>query len=563
MYQSFFGLRQAPFSIAPDPRYLFMSERHREALAHLLYGVDAGGGFVLLSGDIGAGKTTVCRCFLDQVPGHCQVAYIFNPKLSVTELLQTVCDEFGVAVAPAGAGVPTVKSFIDPLNAFLLEAHAQHRHCVLVIDEAQNLSADVLEQLRLLTNLETPARKLLQIILIGQPELRAQLARPELAQLAQRVIARFHLDALSSAETAAYVAHRLAVAGHSGGLPFDRATLRLVHRLSGGVPRKINLLCDRALLGAYAQASATVSRRTIVRAAAEVFDRGAAGTDRRSGSTWRWAAWALGAAMSVAALAVAWQARTAAADSSQRAATASARAAVAAAAASAPPAAPASTSTASANQARVIAEQWQRFDSAADFGLLPRDERPIWRELAAMWAIDPGAGDPCVAAVQQRLLCYRSVGATLATILALDRPGLITLVDAQGRLAHALLVGIDRQNARLVAGPQRWTLPLTQLAGLWRGDFATFWRAPDGYSRPLGEVASGPAVDALATVLAQVRNEAPPAPGAKLDSALRARLASFQLGAGLVPDGVAGPTTFMALNRALHIPEPQLLPASH
>ncbi|WP_137736057.1 ExeA family protein, partial [Pseudaquabacterium pictum] len=222
MYVSFFGLQHPPFSIAPDPRYLYMSERHREALAHLLYGVQAGGGFVLLTGEIGAGKTTVCRCFLEQVPAGCQVGYIVNPKLSVGELLQTVAEEFGIPPLPgAAAGSATVKAWVDALNQHLLAAHAQGRHCVLIIDEAQHLSAEVLEQLRLLTNLETHERKLLQIILIGQPELRSQLAAPGMEQLAQRVIARYHLQALSAAETVAYVAHRLAVAGLAGANPFD------------------------------------------------------------------------------------------------------------------------------------------------------------------------------------------------------------------------------------------------------------------------------------------------------------------------------------------------------
>ena len=186
MYTNYFHLKQAPFSIAPDPRYLFMSERHREALAHLLYGIGSGGGFVLLTGEIGAGKTTVCRCFIEQVPDDCRLAYIFNPKLTVEELLQTICDEFRIDVSPTAG----VKAYVDAINAYLLESHARGHNNVLVIDEAQNLSAQVLEQLRLLTNLETSERKLLQIILIGQPELREMLARPELEQLAQRVIAR-------------------------------------------------------------------------------------------------------------------------------------------------------------------------------------------------------------------------------------------------------------------------------------------------------------------------------------------------------------------------------------
>ncbi len=260
MYAPFFGLQHPPFSIAPDPRYLFMSERHREALAHLLYGLDAGGGFVLLTGEIGTGKTTVCRCFLEQIPAHCNVAYIFNPKLTVPELLRSICDEFGVAHQAAAPGVETVKDCLDPLNAFLLQQHAAGRNNVLIIDEAQNLAPDVLEQLRLLTNLETSERKLLQIILIGQPELRAMVAAPELEQLAQRVIARYHLQALSADETRQYIAHRLAVAGLQGPLPFQQRALARVHALTGGVPRRINLLCDRALLGAYAAGRARGQR---------------------------------------------------------------------------------------------------------------------------------------------------------------------------------------------------------------------------------------------------------------------------------------------------------------
>ncbi len=273
MYAQFFGLKQEPFSIAPDPRYLFMSRRHREALAHLLYGLNGGGGFVLLSGEIGAGKTTVCRCFLEQIPKRTNVAYIFNPKLTVNELLKSVCDEFGIAYEPQGPGPATVKDYLDPLNDFLLKTHAVGQNNVLIIDEAQMLSADVLEQLRLLTNLETNARKLLQIVLIGQPELRSMLARPELEQLAQRVIARFHLKALSATETTQYIRHRLAVAGMTRGMPFDRQAIERIHQLSRGIPRRINLLCDRAMLGAYARGTHRIGREIVDKAALEVFGR--------------------------------------------------------------------------------------------------------------------------------------------------------------------------------------------------------------------------------------------------------------------------------------------------
>jgi general secretion pathway protein A len=272
MYAEHFGLKREPFSIAPDPRYLFMSDHHREALAHLLYGVRGGGGFVLLTGEIGAGKTTVCRCFLEQVPKRCNVAYIFNPKLTAIELLKSVCEEFHIPVDRARTIGATVKDFLDPLNEFLLRTHAAGQNNVLIIDEAQNLSADVLEQLRLLTNLETNERKLLQIILIGQPELRDMLARPELEQLAQRVTARFHLEPLNENETAHYIKHRLSVAGMSGLIPFDRDARKRIYDLSRGIPRRINLLCDRALLGAYATGRDRVDKAIVDKAAREVFD---------------------------------------------------------------------------------------------------------------------------------------------------------------------------------------------------------------------------------------------------------------------------------------------------
>lgn len=270
MYADFFGLKHEPFSIAPDPRYLYLSERHREALAHLLYGLKGGGGFVVLTGEVGTGKTTVCRCCLEQVPRRCNVAYVFNPKLTVLELLGVITEEFGIPVQPAASGAPTVKDFLDPLNAYLLRTHAVGQNNVLIIDEAQNLSADVLEQLRLLTNLETDSRKLLQIVLIGQPELRELLARPELEPLSQRVIARYHLGPLTEEETAHYIRHRLAVSGLSGVMPFDRDARRRVHQLARGIPRRINLICDRTLLGAYGQGRRRVDRAMVERAAREV-----------------------------------------------------------------------------------------------------------------------------------------------------------------------------------------------------------------------------------------------------------------------------------------------------
>ena len=303
MYTRFFGLKHEPFSLAPDPRYLYMSKRHREALAHLLYGVGGGGGFVLLSGEIGAGKTTVCRCFLEQIPKRCNVAYIFNPKLTVLELVKSVCDEFHIPT-PKVRGA-TVKNYVDALNDFLLRTHAVGQNNVLIIDEAQQLSPEVLEQLRLLTNLETNERKLLQIVLIGQPELRTMLERPDLEQLAQRVIARFHLKALSVKETEHYIRHRLSVAGMTRAIPFDRNALQRIHEIARGVPRRINLLCDRVMLGAYAHGKQTIDQAMVEKAGREVFGRMPNSTppDRMPAARHYGVGIDIGAALAVAALA--------------------------------------------------------------------------------------------------------------------------------------------------------------------------------------------------------------------------------------------------------------------
>jgi general secretion pathway protein A len=265
MYNDYFGLREPPFSIAPNPQYLFMSPRHREALAHLLYGIQSDGGFILLTGEVGTGKTTVCRCLLEQIPEDVDTAYILNPKQTAQELLATACDEFKIDY-PEGA---SIKVLVDLLNGFLLEAHQQGRKTVLIIDEAQNLSVDVLEQLRLLTNLETNQRKLLQIILLGQPELLTLLARQELRQLSQRVTARFHLDALNRDEVADYIQHRLDTAGAKGSL-FPASTVKRIFQISGGIPRLINLVCDRALLGTYVQNKLQVDVPTVNNAAKEI-----------------------------------------------------------------------------------------------------------------------------------------------------------------------------------------------------------------------------------------------------------------------------------------------------
>jgi general secretion pathway protein A len=289
MYWEYFGFEENPFSISPDPRYLYMSKRHQEALAHLLFGVREGGGFVLLSGEVGTGKTTICRCLIEELPDTVELAFVLNPRLDETELLATICDELHVSYDREN---PTLKELVDQLNSHLLDAHARGRQPVLMIDEAQNLSPAVLEQVRLLTNLETTTRKLLQIVLVGQPELNDVLARKSLRQLDQRITARYHLEPLSRSESEAYVKHRLTVAGATQAI-FGAGALREIYRQSGGVPRLINTLCDRCLLGAYAEDKRRVDTVLVRQAATEVL--GKRPQRRSSKRTWALAAATAGA----------------------------------------------------------------------------------------------------------------------------------------------------------------------------------------------------------------------------------------------------------------------------
>ena len=577
MYAHYFGLEREPFSIAPDPRFLYMSEQHREALAHLLYGVGGGGGFVLLTGEIGAGKTTVCRRFLEQIPRRCNVAYIFNPKLTVIELLKTVCDEFHI---PYPAAAATVKDFVDPLNEYLLRTHAVGQNNVLIIDEAQNLAAEVLEQLRLLTNLETSERKLLQIILIGQPELREMLERPELEQVAQRVIARYHLGPLSEAETGRYIAHRVAVGGVTRTALFEPEAIRRIHQISGGVPRRINLLCDRALLGAYGTGEAAVGPGIVDRAAQEIFGSprpvSAAGgwTRRSSGMRARhpatWAA--LGGVAALAAVAAlslalrpghgvhwaAWESGLPAHAQAPSTGGAGGRT-------DADPVRPGSGRAGSAEAARSprlpSAAAAARLPVLAGPALeaalrqLPTSPREPQRALAEAWGLTVREGaDACDAARPQQAQCFRS-DAGLAALRQLDRPAVLSLQVGDGPARQALLTGLGQDAALLQFGDRVARVALADLAQVWRGEFVTLWRTPPGYRGRLSSSDRGPAADWLAQRLGVAAD----ADADRREAQLRSRLYAFQLAQGVKPDGVAGATTLMLLNRATGVAEPQLL----
>src|SRR5919106_587465 len=284
MYCTFFGLQEKPFNVTPDPRFLFLSQSHQEALSHLLYGIEDRKGFIAITGEVGTGKSLLCRALLERLGRHVGTALIFNSFMSELELLRSINEDFGI---PADGA--TRKALIDTLNRYLLSEFSAGRNAVLIIDEAQNLAPAVLEQIRMLSNLETERGKLLQIVLVGQPELRKQLARPDLRQLNQRIALRYHIDPFNRQETVDYINHRLVVAGSHGGVKFSRRALSAIYRLSAGVPRKINLLCDRAMLSAYVHESDLIEHTHVRQASHELAgqDGGASRPAARDRSRYR------------------------------------------------------------------------------------------------------------------------------------------------------------------------------------------------------------------------------------------------------------------------------------
>jgi len=541
MYQIHFGLAEAPFSIAPDPRYLYMSQRHQEALAHLLYGVNADGGFVLLTGEVGAGKTTICRCLLEQIPESCDVAYIFNPKLTVEELLSTICVEFGIACPPANT---SIKVFVDCINAYLLDAHAKGRHTVLIIDEAQNLSADVLEQMRLLTNLETNQRKLLQIILLGQPELAAMLARPELRQLAQRIVARYHLGPLTRPEAAAYIQHRLEVSGAKRRL-FPAALMGRIYRLSGGIPRIINVLCDRALLGAYVQGKERIDRTTLAQAAREVFPPPL----RRSSMLRPLTAILILVAGGAMALAV-YQ------PGQPDAKMATVHKTISGPIVSATPA-----------KAAKPAEETKPGAALPDALAWPADEpRPHSKAMAyaalfRAWGVDyQGAGaDACQQAAGLGLRCQTARGG-LDELRQFNRPAVLLMRDDKGQEFQATLTALADKSATFAIGTETKTVALGALAAQWSGHYTLLWRMPPVASEKIRPGARGPAVAWLSKQLAQARGSvADAASDPVFDDALVREVKQFQLAQGLTPDGAVGRQTLTRLSIVADQAAPKLL----
>lgn len=522
MYLEYYGLREPPFSITPDPRFVYLSERHRDALAHLLFGIGQGGsgGFVQLTGEVGTGKTTLCRLLLEQLPENTRVALVLNPQVTPLELLEAICQELHIDLRHR---VYSRKALVDALNDYLLDAYAKGLRVVLIIDEAQELSRDALEQVRLLTNLETPTQKLLQIILLGQPELREVLASPDLRQLAQRITARYHLMPLDEEETEAYVRHRLAVAGCQR-FPFSKLALRKLHQHSGGIPRLINVIAERALLAGYARDLSQINERLVDRAASETLSH----PIRRLRPPRL--AWVAALTLVAGALTFWYWPRPPEAELT----------------AAVPPPAPA---------LRTVLPPAVTYLDGESFvlrvlGAGEHSHLPAWNRLLALWTLraDQVAVDSamrCPPQVAPGVFCLRSRG-NLTKLAALGRPSILRL-GYEGREAWALLLGLDAMRVRLALFGETFDVDRTQLERLWNGEFHTLWRAPDFVALPLRRGETGPAVDWLRDRLLDEPQRALAVGPALFDPDTEAEVRRLQTARGLIPDGIVGLETLLAL----------------
>lgn len=599
MYPKYFGLKEPSFSIAPDPHYLFLSEQHKEALAHLLYGAGENGGFVLLTGEVGTGKTTVCRAFLEQLPEGVDVALILNPAQSANELLTNVCDEFRI---PLPKGKLSNKMLVDRLNAYLLTAHANGRRPVLIIDEAQNLQPQAMEQIRLLTNLETTKHKLLQIFLIGQPELRRMLERDRLRQLNQRITARFHLTPFSLKETGDYIRHRVAVAGVDRPL-FSARAIRRIYKFSGGIPRLINILCDRALLGVCVTRGSQVTPAIVAAAAREVRGDPVEEDGRSPGRLVL-----IGLASFGLAAMLAWAANVRlgldparliagilpqetpeVADAAAPVGDASAEppasetepevaqdAAPAPAGEPAPQAGEAAAAAPSEEGAGVPSEpssepapgllageasvpEVAAVVAAEDVPLsdLALPESDAMRYLLRRWGLELttlGVGDPCERILTFGLTCDQEQG-KLSHVRFFDLPALLQVKGADGGIGYLALGALDATEATLELPSGVKRVSIEALESVWTGDYTLVWKLPPGGTRVIGMGTSNDDVRWLRDQLLKVpglgvlRSDS-----GDFDAALASAVRAFQASKGLMPDGIAGPRTFIVLQHAIAMP---------
>jgi general secretion pathway protein A len=518
MYEDYFGLSRKPFSIVPDPRFFYQSAGHREALAHLLYGLNNEGGFVLLTGDVGTGKTTACRRLLEHLPEDLEVAFILNPKLNVEELLTAICVEFEISIPQ---GQLSNWLLVSRINDYLLDLHARGRRAVLILEEAQNLEPEVLEQIRLLTNLETNERKLLQVIMIGQPELIQTLAQPRFIQLSQRITARYHLGPLSREEVSQYVRYRLSVAGKDHDRLFPASTLKKLFRLSRGVPRLINVICDRALLGTFVQSKDRVDKKTVKKAAREVSGR----TNLQRPRIFTYGLWTFLGLLLITGLGLGyylfrpaplslgkWQAAV------------------------------------QAPKPEVVKISIAKASLQLPEGLAGKATKQIALEnLFRQWGKSYQAGDGCEKAQDHGLRCLEGKG-TLISLRQMNKPAVLTLYDRNQGEYFATLVGLQKETASLWLGQEMRTVETKEMIRYWTGNYWLLWRPPPGFNKYLKPGNGGPVVPWLEKQLSLAQGEAIKAGSGKTyDGGMVDQTKKFQITIGLKPDGIVGPRTILPL----------------
>jgi general secretion pathway protein A len=578
VYQAYFHFSQEPFSIAPDPSFLYLSKAHKEALAHLMYGFSHGG-FVLITGEVGTGKTTLLRNLLKQTPKDLDVAFVLNPRLTVRELLETLCQELGVPYDPQTT--QTIKQYIDALNRHLLRTHQLGRSTVVIIDEAQNLSPAVLEQVRLLTNLETDEKKLMRIILVGQPELSELLARQELRQLAQRITARYHLGSLNREDCYAYVAHRLS---RAGGHPqiFTNGGLRRLFRLSKGTPRIINVIADRALLGAYVENQHKVTARTVSRAAREVL-----------GEQSEYKVWLAASLIGLAAAGIAWVylqpeepltsaqgnklpnepgqptvdtlGRETPVDESSAAAAESlvvnAEPAQSVEATPTAPAAVVEAATEPPTASRPAA--LPPFGSAVrPTGSIYDLQRQAYAAVFARWGADylsvAEEAIPCDFAPSAGLQCLSQYG-SWSNIEQTDLPVVLELWDDQAAPYHAALIHMRNDELTLGVGGRQLRVTQHELRDAWFGAYVVLWQTPPGYRGSIRQGDTHETVGWLRQQLDGVTDQSLNSSRPNyFDEILHDAVVAFQRSEGLIIDGVVGPATWIRLSTRLRLPAPRL-----
>jgi general secretion pathway protein A len=551
MYREFFGFKEKPFSITPNPRFIFLSKNHKEVFAHLLYGIRSHCGFIEVTGEVGTGKTTVLRTLLSQLGDDAyRLAFIFNPSLSAPELLRSIHHEFGIPCAGA-----TIDEMLSALNFFLLQENTAGRTVVLVIDEAQNLEPGVLEQIRLLSNLETETDKLIQIVLVGQPELEKKLSRPELRQLNQRITVRYHLRSMDFEDARAYIRHRLEVAGGKGTL-FTPGAVKKIFRYSGGLPRLINIVCDRALLSAYADDAREVSVGTVSAAIRELRRQSPKNTGLRR----------LAAVLGCLLLAIPFLGDTLAAVPRSIAVFVSLAVPVLGGYLALLPEAPSPSSSPPAVVAAAVpvAESSPESHSPLDADLLCRklaeiDEQTVsaraFNALAALWKVETepvesGLDVPfgLQKACDSRSLRLSGFRGTLEELVQLDTPALLQ-ISLPGESGHRYLAltGVEGGRARIAPAPEEgeW-LELESLRRLWGERAYLVWKNYRDLPSKTFPGDAGEEISRLQGLLRAAGVYERQASG-RYDAATIEAVKQFQAERGLIADGKVGPQTLIAL----------------